>query len=68
MYPLPTQLKVASDAMNKYWYALSKEGAETSKENCFAKHVHKVEEAEGLKMKEISGLTGNLSMSVLALF
>ena len=59
IYALPTQLKMGTDAMTNYWYALSKEGAEESTENCFSKHVLKLEE-EGLRPEEIAGLTGNL--------
>jgi len=63
LYALPAQLRMGSDAMNRYWYALSKEGADTSKNKCFAKYVHEIEEKEGLDPNEIAGLTGNLSIS-----
>lgn len=59
LYALPTQLRMGKDAMTNYWYALSREGAEKSTENCFSKHVFKLE-AEGLRPEEIAGLTGNL--------
>jgi hypothetical protein len=60
LYSLPAALKTGSDAMTKYWYALSKEGSQTSTEMCFSKYVLDLEEKEGLAPKEIAGLTGNL--------
>lgn len=60
MYALPTQLRMGKVAMARYWYALSKEGAEESTENCFSKHVLALENLEGLHPEEIAGLTGNL--------
>jgi hypothetical protein len=59
LYTLPSNLKMASDAMNKYWYALSKEGSTMSKEMCFSKYVLGFEKEE-LRPEEIAGLTGNL--------
>lgn len=59
LYPLPTMMRVAGDAMNRYWYALSKEGASASTNMCFAKHVLEFEK-EGLKPEEIAQLTANL--------
>ena len=62
LYALPSQLAMGSDAMNKYWYAMSKEGSETGKEMSFSKYVLEFEEKEGLKPQEVAGLTGNLSI------
>lgn len=59
IYMLPTALKGAGQAMNKYWYALSKEGAATSKEMCFSKYVLE-REKDGLRPEEIAQLTANL--------
>jgi len=59
LYALPSKLKLSKDSVNKYWYALSKEGSESSAEMCFSKYVLKFEE-EGLRPEEIAGLTGNL--------
>lgn len=61
LYSLPTQLRMGKNAMARYWYALSKEGAEESTENCFSKHVLALEkEGVQLEPEEIAGLTGNL--------
>jgi len=58
LYPLPTMMRAASDAMNRYWYALSKEGASQS-EMSFSKYVLDFEK-EGLQPDEIASLTANL--------
>lgn len=63
LYSLPSQLIMGKEAMGAYWYALSKEGSEQSKEMCFSKYVLSLEEKEGLHPEEIAGLTGNLSTS-----
>jgi len=58
IYMLPTALKGAGQAMNKYWYALSQEGASTSKEMCFSKYV--LQHEKDLRPEEIAQLTANL--------
>jgi len=59
LYALPSQLKGSMDSVNNYWYALSKEGSESSADMCFSRYVLQFEE-EGLRPQEIAGLTGNL--------
>jgi hypothetical protein len=63
VYALPHQMRKASAAMNRYWYALSHEGAESSTEMCFSKHVLQFEK-EGLLPEEVSALTANLSSAL----
>lgn len=60
LYALPSQLKVGRAAMAGYWYALSKEGAETSKENCFLRVLLEDLETGSLSKEEIGGLTSSL--------
>ncbi|KAL6404567.1 cytochrome p450 [Ilyonectria robusta] len=56
--PLPNQLRKLADTSNKYFYALSVEGAEATQDN-FAKRLLKEKEEHGLSKVEISNLTGN---------
>ncbi|KAM5343952.1 hypothetical protein ACJ41O_012489 [Fusarium nematophilum] len=55
---LPKQLRKLADTSNKYFYALSVEGAETAQDN-FAKRLLREKEEHGLSKVEISNLTGN---------
>lgn len=56
--PLPNQLRKLADTSNKYFYALSVEGADAPQEN-FAKRLLKEKEEHGLSKVEITNLTGN---------
>ncbi|KAK7425514.1 hypothetical protein QQZ08_007955 [Neonectria magnoliae] len=56
--PLPNQLRKLADTSNKYFYALSVEGAEAAQDN-FSKRLLKEKEEHGLSKVEISNLTGN---------
>ncbi|CAI0643763.1 unnamed protein product [Colletotrichum noveboracense] len=56
--PLPNQLRKLAETSNKYFYALSAEGAEASRDN-FAKRLLREKEEHGLSKVEISNLTGN---------
>jgi len=59
LYSFPSQLRAGRRAGARYWYDLTREGAETSKENCFARFV--IENAgDKLSIEEVGGLTGNL--------
>ena len=60
IYALPSRLRMGKDAVNSYWYALSKEGSESSEQMCFSRYVLQFEQQEGLRPEEIAGLTGNL--------
>ncbi|KAI8675975.1 hypothetical protein NCS57_00500400 [Fusarium keratoplasticum] len=55
---LPNQLRKLADTSNKYFYALSVEGAEAAQDN-FAKRLLREKEEHGLSKVEISNLTGN---------
>jgi len=59
LYALPSQLRAGRIAMNKYWYALSKEGSQLGRGETFSKYVLQFEK-DGLRPDEIAGLTGNL--------
>ncbi|KAL1847688.1 hypothetical protein Daus18300_013855 [Diaporthe australafricana] len=56
--PLPDQLRKLADTSNKYFYALSVEGADAPRDN-FAKRLLKEKEEHGLSKVEIANLTGN---------
>ena len=60
LYALPSQLRSGRRAMAAYWYALSEEGAETSKENCFSKVLMEDHSDGSLSKEEIGGLTSSL--------
>lgn len=55
---LPNQLRKLADTSNKYFYALSVEGADAPQDN-FAKRLLKEKEEHGLSKVEIANLTGN---------
>jgi cytochrome P450 len=59
MYSLPTRLREGRVAMAGYWYALTREGAETSTETCFSKVLFK-DGSDILSKEEIGGLTSAL--------
>ena len=59
LYALPTQLRVGRMAMAGYWYALTKEGAETGKDTCFSKMLL-AQASELLSKEQIAGLTSSL--------
>jgi cytochrome P450 len=59
LYSLPTKLRTGRRALADYWYALTLEGAETSKEMCFSKYIME-NAADRLTQAEVGGLTSTL--------
>jgi cytochrome P450 len=59
IYAFPTQVRTGRQMMAKYWYALTKEGAENSPGECFSSYLLK-NAGDVLSLEEVGGLTGNL--------
>lgn len=59
IYPLPTVLRKTGDALKKYWWALTEEGARASEHN-FAKALIASGDQQGLTKADISDMTANL--------
>jgi len=58
LYALPSQLRAGRMAMAGYWYALTREGSQTSQQNCFSRVL--MEDRGSLSKEEIGGLTSSL--------
>lgn len=59
LYPLPSTIREIGDAARKYWYALTKEGAEANEPN-FSKTLIQSQSTTGLSDGDISEMTANL--------
>ncbi|PSN75535.1 cytochrome P450 [Corynespora cassiicola Philippines] len=59
LYALPTQLKMGTDVVMRYFYSLTQEGAEAKQDN-FSKYVLGVQQKSRMTDIEVGGLVGNL--------